>query len=316
MAMILANDGVDQRCRRKLESSGDVVVENKLSHEELKEGLAKEFDCIIVRSATNLTEEVIQANTGGGSKLKLLIRAGVGLDNIDTTFAESVGLIVRNTPNASTNSVVEMTISHLLCGSRNIISANLDMKNGKWTKKNLVGSELGGKNLGLVGYGRIARGVARIASTLGMNPHAYDPFVDPKLVSEDGVVYHDTVESLFSNCTHISVHCSKTKETESMVNKDLISLMPHRSPSGIECGRHVVNCARGGIINEHDMLELLDSGFVSSLGLDVFANEPEGNLALSQHRNVTSTPHIGASTLEAQRRIGDEIVAIIESTLR
>ena len=243
--MILANDGVDQRCRRKLESSGDVVVEIKLSHEELQGGLAKEFDCIIVRSATNLTKEVIQANTGNGSKLKLLIRAGVGLDNIDTTFAESVGLIVRNTPNASTNSVVEMTISHLLCGSRKIVAANLDMKNGEWSKKKLVGSELRGKNLGLIGYGRIARGVARIASTLGMIPHAYDPFVDPKLLNEDGVVYHDTVESLFSNCTHISVHCSKTKETESMVNKDLISLMPHRSPSGIECGRHVVNCARG-----------------------------------------------------------------------
>ena len=314
--MILANDGVDQRCRRKLESSGDVVVENKLSHEELQRGLAKEFDCIIVRSATNLTEEVIQANTGDGSKLKLLIRAGVGLDNIDTNFAESVGLMVRNTPNASTNSVVEMTISHLLSGSRKIVAANLDMKNGKWTKKKLVGSELRGKNLGLIGYGRIARGVARIASTLGMIPHAYDPFVDPKLLNEDGVVYHDTVESLFSNCTHISVHCSKTKETESMVNKDLISLMPHRSPSGIECGRHVVNCARGGIINEHDMLELLESGFLSSLGLDVFENEPKGNLALSQHRNVTSTPHTGASTMEAQRRIGDEIVAIIESTLR
>ena len=243
--MILANDGVDQRCRRKLESSGDVVVENKLSHEELQGGLAKEFDCIIVRSATNLTKEVIQANTGNGSQLKLLIRAGVGLDNIDTTFAESVGLIVRNTPNASTNSVVEMTISHLLSGSRKIVAANLDMKNGKWTKKKLVGSELRGKNLGLIGYGRIARGVARIASTLGMIPHAYDPFVDQKLLNEDGVVYHDTIESLFSNCTHISVHCSKTKETESMVNKDLISLMPHRSPSGIECGRHVVNCAGG-----------------------------------------------------------------------
>ena len=105
--MILANDGVDQRCRRKLESSGDVVVENKLSHEELQGGLAKEFDCIIVRSATNLTKEVIQANTGNGSQLKLLIRAGVGLDNIDTTFAESVGLIVRNTPNASTKEHLE-----------------------------------------------------------------------------------------------------------------------------------------------------------------------------------------------------------------
>ena len=127
------------------------------------------------------------------------------------------------------------------------------------------------------------------------------------------MVIHDSVKSLFSSCTHISIHCALTESTRGMVGYDLIRLMPDVSPDGIVCGRHIVNCARGGILNESDVCRMLDSGHIRSLGIDVFENEPEGNPVLSSHPNVTSTPHIGAATAEAQKRIGAEIVDLILS---
>ena len=313
MARILANDGIDEKSRLELERMGHKVISEKVNREQLLNGTLRDFDCIIVRSATTLDETILGANTGSSSKLRLVIRAGVGLDNIDTISAETLGLTVRNTPNASTNAVVELTIAHLIANSRNLIGANLDMRDGKWTKKNLVGTELSAKNLGLIGFGRIARGVARVAVSLGMKVHTYDPYVGDYQSFKPEITFHETIESLFSCCSHISVHCAMTPETNGMVNAGLVRRMPDISPDGVQCGRHIVNCSRGGILNENDMLEMLESGFLSSLGIDVFENEPQANPELSAHRNTSSTPHIGAATREAQSRIGEEIVSIIDS---
>ena len=280
---------------------------------ELLEGAISGYDVIIIRSATKLDSEVLMANTSRKSRIHLIVRAGVGLDNIDLEKASELGILVKNTPTASTKAVVEFTIGHLLTGVRNISKADRAMRSSEWAKKSSRGTELSGKNLGLVGYGRISKGVAEVARLLGMNVHIFDPFLDEDSVKNSDVVIHDSVKSLFSSCTHISIHCALTESTRGMVDYDLIRLMPDVSPDGIVCGRHIVNCARGGILNESDVYRMLDSGHIRSLGIDVFENEPDGNPVLSSHPNVTSTPHIGAATAEAQKRIGTEIVDLILS---
>ncbi|DAC45068.1 MAG TPA: 3-phosphoglycerate dehydrogenase [Candidatus Thalassarchaeaceae archaeon] len=313
MARILATDGLDSGCVEILLEKGHHVDMMHFERNELLEGAISGYDVIIIRSATKLDSEVLMANTSRKSRIHLIVRAGVGLDNIDLEKASELGILVKNTPTASTKAVVEFTIGHLLTGVRNISKADRAMRSSEWAKKSSRGTELSGKNLGLVGYGRISKGVAEVARLLGMNVHIFDPFLDEDSVKNSDVVIHDSVKSLFSSCTHISIHCALTESTRGMVDYDLIRLMPDVSPDGIVCGRHIVNCARGGILNESDVYRMLDSGHIRSLGIDVFENEPEGNPVLSSHPNVTSTPHIGAATAEAQKRIGAEIVDLILS---
>jgi len=313
MARILATDGLDSGCVEILLEKGHHVDMTHFERNELLGGAISGYDVIIIRSATKLDSEVLMANTSRKSRIHLIVRAGVGLDNIDLEKASELGILVKNTPTASTKAVVEFTIGHLLTGVRNISKADRAMRSSEWAKKSSRGTELSGKNLGLVGYGRISKGVAEIARLLGMNVHVFDPFLDEDSVENSDVVIHDSVKSLFSSCTHISIHCALTESTRGMVDYDLIRLMPDVSPDGIVCGRHIVNCARGGILNESDVCRMLDSGHIRSLGIDVFENEPEGNPVLSSHPNVTSTPHIGAATAEAQKRIGAEIVDLILS---
>ena len=313
MARILATDGLDSGCVEILLEKGHHVDMTHFERNELLGGAISGYDVIIIRSATKLDSEVLMANTSRKSRIHLIVRAGVGLDNIDLEKASELGILVKNTPTASTKAVVEFTIGHLLTGVRNISKADRAMRSSEWAKKSSRGTELSGKNLGLVGYGRISKGVAEIARLLGMNVHVFDPFLDEDSIENSDVVIHDSVKSLFSSCTHISIHCALTESTRGMVDYDLIRLMPDVSPDGIVCGRHIVNCARGGILNESDVCRMLDSGHIRSLGIDVFENEPEGNPVLSSHPNVTSTPHIGAATAEAQKRIGAEIVDLILS---
>jgi len=313
MARILATDGLDSGCVEILLEKGHHVDMTHFERNELLGGAISGYDVIIIRSATKLDSEVLMANTSRKSRIHLIVRAGVGLDNIDLEKASELGILVKNTPTASTKAVVEFTIGHLLTGVRNISKADRAMRSSEWAKKSSRGTELSGKNLGLVGYGRISKGVAEIARLLGMNVHVFDPFLDEDSVENSDVVIHDSVKSLFSSCTHISIHCALTESTRGMVDYDLIRLMPDVSPDGIVCGRHIVNCARGGILNESDVCRMLDSGHIRSLGIDVFENEPGGNPVLSSHPNVTSTPHIGAATAEAQKRIGAEIVDLILS---
>ncbi|HII34785.1 MAG TPA: 3-phosphoglycerate dehydrogenase [Candidatus Thalassarchaeaceae archaeon] len=307
---IAVTDGIDANAKSTLESLGHSVIEKHYSIEELTSGCISDYDIVIIRSATILNSEIIKANTGINGKLSMIIRAGVGVDNIDLLAASDCSVSVCNTPNASTNAVVELTIGHLISSCRNIVRGDKMMKDGFWAKKELRGSELRGKNLGLLGYGRIAKGVADAARSMGMNIHAYDPYVNS---NSSECLFHDSVESLFESCTHISIHCFLSDETKHLVDLKMISLMPSKDNHGIECGRHIVNCARGGIINEGDLYIALENGLLSTASLDVFEIEPAIKSPLLQLDGFHATPHVGASTFEAQKRIGEEIIAIVES---
>ena len=303
-------DGIDVNAKKDLQELGHSVSEKHYSNEDLIDGCISEFDIVVIRSATKMTAEVIKANTANKGKLSMIIRAGVGVDNIDLSSATENSVLVCNTPSASTNAVVELTIGHLISSCRKISTGDKKMREGLWAKKELRGSELRGKNLGLLGYGRIARGVADIARSIGMKIHAYDPYVKS---DQNGCVFHDSVESLFSSCTHISIHCFLSEETRHLVDYDMISLMPKIGDDGIQCGNHIVNCARGGIINEDGLYQALSSGELITASLDVFEIEPAIKSKLLQLDGFQATPHIGASTVEAQSRIGNEIVSIIRS---
>lgn len=312
MARIAVTDGLSNEAKTLLEKQGHEVVVKFYSESELKAGVLNDFEAVIVRSATKITDLVVKSSPN----LKVIARAGVGVDNIDLAAAGSANIPVVNAPRASTQSVVELTIGHLLSSVRHVAKSDRSMREGKWEKKQFKGSELSGKNLGLVGFGRIAQGVGLIAQSLGMNVHAYDPYLPPKIAKNQNTRLHRSVDTLFSNCTHISIHCNLTKETHHLVNYNRISKMPGKSTDGIQCGNHIVNCARGGIVNESDVLKALNDGSLASAALDVFEEEPvpEG-YELCQHPNFHSTPHIGASTIEAQRRVGLDIARNVMSIL-
>ena len=312
MARIAVTDGLSDEAKTLLEKQGHEVIVQFYEKSDLDSGVLNDFDAVIVRSATKLTNLVIK----NSPNLKVIARAGVGVDNIDLSAAGSANIPVVNAPRASTQSVVELTIGHLLSSVRHVAKSDRSMRDGKWEKKQFKGSELAGKNLGLVGFGRIAQGVGAIAQSLGMNVHAYDPYLPPKIAKNQNTRLHKSVDTLFSNCTHISIHCNLTDETHHLVNYNRISKMPGKSIDGIQCGNHIVNCARGGIVNENDVLKALNDGLLASAALDVFEEEPvpEG-YELCQHPNFHSTPHIGASTIEAQRRVGLDIARNVMSVL-
>ena len=312
MARIAVTDGLSNEAKTLLEKQGHEVVVKFYSESELEKGVLNDFEAVIVRSATKITDLVVKSSPN----LKVIARAGVGVDNIDLAAAGSANIPVVNAPRASTQSVVELTIGHLLSSVRHVAKSDRSMREGKWEKKQFKGSELSGKNLGLVGFGRIAQGVGLIAQSLGMNVHAYDPYLPPKIAKNQNTRLHRSVDTLFSNCTHISIHCNLTEETHHLVNYNRISKMPGKSTDGIQCGNHIVNCARGGIVNESDVLKALNDGILASAALDVFEEEPvpEG-YELCQHPNFHSTPHIGASTVEAQKRVGLDIARNVMSIL-
>ena len=303
MARIAVTDGMAPKAVSRLEKAGHEVIQGFIKKSDLLDGALAGFDAIIVRSATKLSSDVIAAS----SSLKVIGRAGVGVDNIDLKAAGSSGIMVVNAPNASTQSVVELTIGHLLSSLRHIAKADRGLREGKWQKKQMKGTELSGKCLGLIGFGRIAQGVAKVAKTLGMEIHTYDPYLPPKVAKSQGAYLHKKVDSLFQTCTHISIHCNLTEETHHLVNEKRMKMMPGKQ-GGIACGNHIVNCARGGIIDEDALLSSLENGVITSAALDVFEVEPVSeNNKLIQHENFHGTPHIGAATMEAQQRVGIDI---------
>ena len=307
MANIAVTDGMDPVAVNNLINAGHNVVEQHFTQEELASGALADFDAVVIRSATKLNSEVIEKS----SNLKFIGRAGVGVDNIDLHAATKSGIVVCNTPQASTNSVVELTIGHLLASCRHIPRGDRGLREGLWEKKLLKGTELSGKRLGLIGFGRISQGVAAVALAMGMECHAYDPYLPTKIAKEFECTMHDDVDSLFQLCTHISIHCNLTDETHHLVNHQRIVMMPTSAPNGVSCGNHIVNCARGGIVDEDAVLNALNSGDLTSAALDVFEVEPALENPLVQHPNFHGTPHIGAATLEAQARIGEEMVTLL-----
>lgn len=299
MARIAVTDGMADTAVEKLQRAGHLVDLNPVSLEG--------FEAVVIRSATKITAETI----ADSPSLKIVGRAGVGVDNIDLSAATSAGILVCNTPSASTKSVVELTIGHLLSSARHIVIGDRDLKSKKWSKKDLKGTELSGKRLGLIGFGRIAQGVGQIARAFGMELHAYDPYVPADIAEAQSCTLHTDVDGVFTTCTHISIHCNLTDETYHLADARKISLMPGVGADGIPCGNHLVNCARGGVVDEVAALAALESGQLASCALDVFEVEPVKDNPLIQHPAFHGTPHIGAATKEAQNRIGIEMADLL-----
>ena len=311
MARILVSDGMAKKAIERLKEIGFEVTEKHYSHEELSSGILNNYDAIVVRSATKLTEKVLSTieNEKG---IRFIGRAGVGIDNINLEEASRRGILVCNTPQSSTQSVVELTIGHLITSTRHIATGDRKLRENNWAKKELRGTELSGKNLGLIGYGRIAQGVSGVAKAFGMNIHCYDPYISKKFAKKDDCIIHKNIDDVFKNCTHISIHCNLNEETYHLVNEERIGMMPEYGSDGMKCGRHIVNCARGGIVDEESIIRTLKNGVLSSAALDVFEKEPLNLSLLLEQENFHGTPHIGASTIEAQSRIGDEMVILLK----
>lgn len=296
---ILDCDGIDKKAVQSLKDLGHEVVSKFYELEELKDQV-KEFDIVIVRSATKIRKEIINvAKTTG--KLKLIIRGGVGLDNIDVAYAEENGIKVTNTPLASSASVAELVIGHMFTIARYLHASNVTMRDGQWNKKQYKGIELLGKKLGLIGFGRIAKETAKRASALGMNVLYTD-----RLGKKEG--YNEftymSMDELLKNSDFISMHVPFGKEQGAVIAKDEFDKMKD--------GVYFVNCARGGVVCEKSLIEALNSGKVSAAAIDVFEEEPTKNNELLIHPKVSLSPHVGAATKEAQERVGSEIVTIIK----
>ena len=298
---ILVTDGMDQTALQKLKDNGHQVVEQFYAPEELGAAL-RDFDAVVVRSATKIRAQHIDAAKGG--RLKLIIRGGVGVDNIDVKYAEAAGVTVRNTPRASSNSVAELAMGHMFACARYLSIAGHTMREDKWEKKAYgKGIELGGKTLGIIGFGRIGQALCRMARGIGMEVIAEDIYHVPGIEAELGMTYVE-LDELLERSDFISLHTPSLNGVK-LICKENIDKMKD--------GVVFINTSRGDNVNEDDLLEALNSGKVRAAGLDVYADEPATNKALYNHPNVSCTPHIGAATKEAQKRIGAEIVDIIES---
>ncbi len=265
---------------------------------------AHEVSGIIVRSDSKITKEVL----ANASNLKAVGRAGVGVDNIDIPAATDHGVVVMNTPAGNTIATAELTFTHMLCGARPVPQAAASMREGRWDRKILGGSELLSKTLGVCGMGRIGSEVAKRAKAFGMNIIAYDPFLTEVRAEAMGVEPVE-LEELFRRSDYITVHMPLTDQTKYMIDETAFEKMKD--------GVRVFNCARGGIIKESALVDALNSGKVAAAGLDVYESEPPaGNHPLRSHPNVNLTPHLGASTQEAQESVGVEIAKAVADAVR
>lgn len=293
MIRVLFCDGVEKDLAVKIENLGVEVVDKHYEEVELGEEI-KKFDVAVVRSATKIRKNII--DKAKGSRLKLIIRAGVGVDNIDVDYAKQSGLEVRNTPNASSDSVAELVIAHIFCLARFLNQSNVSMRDGEWNKKKYEGIEIAGKTLGIIGMGRIGESLAKKAKALGMNIIYFD-----LLGKKDGVEGYINIDELYRTSDFISIHVPTTK-----------TLISDNEINKMKDGVYIINTARGTVIDEKALIKALDSNKIAGAGIDVFESEPNFSEELVSRKNVSVTPHIGASTKEAQDKIGDEIVNIIK----
>jgi D-3-phosphoglycerate dehydrogenase len=287
---ILICDKTEKDAIEMMRAAGLTVDTNfEITPEELPNVLPN-YDGCVVRSRTKIRQPLIDVCPN----LKVIVRGGVGLDNIDAEYARSKGVTVMNTPQASSASVAELAIGYMFALARSICKATETMKAEKWEKKAFEGTELGGKTLGLIGVGNIGKETAKRASVLGMTVLAYDPYVKDL----PGVQLVD-LDALLAEADYISLHLPKTKESAGMIGKAQFEKM--------KTGVRIVNCARGGIVDEAALYEALTNGKVAGAALDVFAEEPPTDWKLLKLDNVIGSPHIGAATLEAQTRVGAEV---------
>jgi len=282
-----------------MEEAGiEVVNQPDITPEELLE-VIPEYPCMVVRSRTKVTKAVLDA----GTSLKSVVRAGVGLDNIDVAYAQEKGVKVLNTPSASTQSVAELTIAYLMALARNIPLMTASMKAGKWEKKSFVGSEVSGKTLGLIGSGRIGSAVADRAIALGMTLVAFDPYVTelPNITLMD-------LDELLAKADYISLHVPHTDETHNILDAAAFDK--------VKPGVRIINCGRGGTIDEDALYQAIQDGKVAGAALDVFAEEPLADPKLFSLDQVIGSPHVGAGTKEAKARVGEVAAQKVIETLK
>jgi len=296
---ILVTDGMDKGAQARLAEMGHEVVNQFFEPEELGKAL-RDFDVVIIRSKTKIRKQ--QIDEAKGSSLKVIIRAGVGVDNIDVAYAEEHGTAVKHTPRASSQSVAELAMAHMFSCARFVSMAGYSMRNDQWDKKTFsAGVELSGKTLGIIGFGRIGQCLCAMAKGVGMNVVATDIYHVPGIEEKLGMKYVE-LDELFAQADFISLH------TPAVDGKPLICA---ENIEKMKDGVILVNTSRGNNVCEDDLLAALNSGKVRAAGLDVFAEEPAKNHALYSHPHVSCTPHIGAGTAEAQARIGAELVDLI-----
>ena len=297
---ILICDNLNQQVYKELETIGDCLdISKSASKEEDLVYHIKDCEIVVIRSATKLTKEVLDK----AEQLKIIARCGVGVDNVDLDFAKSKNILVTNSPSANLISVVELTVALIISASRKLSLADSNLKKGEWNRSEFLGYELYGKTLGIVGFGKAGRLVAERMKSFGMSIVFYDPYVTDWNGSEESIELDD----LLRTADVVSIHVIKTKVTENLISKDMLNLL---KPSSI-----IVNTSRGGVLDEDYLFELLESEKIFGAGLDVYSNEPPENVDRYNGLNLVTTPHIGASTNEAQLKAGLETVENIKKIL-
>jgi len=292
MARVLIADSLEESAVAKIRDAGlEVVIRNKETDGSIEEQI-KGFDCVVVRSATKVTKEVIAA----ADSLKLVVRAGVGLDNVDLDAAREKGVKVLNTPEAPTASVAEMVLALMFSLARRVAAADSSMKDERWDKKKLSGSELWQKTLGVVGFGRIGYEVAKRAIALDMKVLAHD-VIDIEEICNDIGAERTDLEDLLKRSDYVSLHVPLVPQTRGMIGERELDLMKESA--------FLINTARGGVVDEKALLKALDENKIAGAGLDVFEEEPPVEWELVKHPKVVATPHLSSSTSEAQVRVGE-----------
>ncbi len=286
---VLVADQLDSEALEALRQRFDVTAKD-VSPDELLE-MIEGYDALIVRSRTKVTREVLRQ----GTRLRVVARAGVGVDNIDVEAATKAGIMVVNAPTGSTQSVAELTVGLMLSLARRIPEADRSMKSGQWEKARLKGLELSGKVLGLIGSGRIGSEVAAICQTLGMTVIAFDPYLPQEVAESRGIVL-TSLDEVLQMGDFVSIHAALTEETRHMVSHNQLAMMKRTA--------YLLNCARGPIVDEDALVRALQEGLIAGAGLDVYEREPPTGSLLLGLDNVVLTPHIAASTRDAQRRTG------------
>ncbi len=301
---VLVTDKINESAGNIISPVADVDFLPTMTEDELIK-IIPQYDALMVRSQTKVTSKIIEA----GNNLKIIGRAGVGVDNIDLEAATQKGIIVVNSPDGNTMAAAEHTIALMLAMARNIAPAATSTKEGKWDRSKFTGCELYNKTLGIIGLGKIGSHVAEVALALGMKIVVFDPFASKEIVEKMGGEYVQNLDDFWGKCDFITVHVPKNKDTVNMINKDTISKMKK--------GVRLVNCARGGIINEQDLKEAIESEQVAAAAIDVYENEPHIETCPLIHcsGNIVLTPHLGASTQEAQMNVAIDVAEQIKEVL-
>lgn len=292
MNRVLIADPIAESAVAKIKAAGLEVVARDYDADEPIEEQIKGFDCVVVRSATKITKEVIEAS----DNLKLVVRAGVGLDNVDIEAAKAKGVIVQNTPEAPTVSVAEMVFSLMFALARNVTQADSSMKDERWEKKKLKGTELWNKTIGIVGFGRIGQEVGKRAKAFDMDVLAYDVIDIDDVCKEVGAKRAD-LKTIIEQSDYISLHVPLLPQTKGMMGEKEFKIMKKTA--------FLVNTARGGVVDEKALLNALKEGEIAGAALDVFEKEPPVDWQLVKHPKLIATPHLASSTGEAQVRVGE-----------